>query len=53
MEAVTLLEAALDLIRQADINRTLAWVGRITTADQIALAEALCRYEQTRRRVTR
>lgn len=46
---MTLLEAALDLIRQADINRTLAWVGRITTADQIALAQALTRYDSARR----
>lgn len=47
---MTVLEAAVELIRECDINRILAATHRDTDADHRALAEARHRYERLRRR---
>lgn len=46
----SILTAALDLIREGDIVRTLAAVGRDTSNDHNAHYKARYRYERARRR---
>lgn len=43
-------QAAIVLIREADVNRLLAEVHRDTNSDHRALTEAFDRYDKARRR---